>query len=92
MVHQKSWLDTWIEVLISHHVTILQVSFRVKYPPEFESWRKDELGDFKSTRYGKIQTFFNFCIIIISIVIIIPVTLCVCGHWFVMQEEPMWSI
>ncbi|KAH9568191.1 hypothetical protein CY35_03G065200 [Sphagnum magellanicum] len=28
------------------------VSFRVKYPPEFESWRKDELGDFKSTRYA----------------------------------------
>jgi hypothetical protein len=58
MVHQKSWLYTWIEVLISHHVTILQVSFRVKYPPEFESWRKDELGDFKSTRYGKVRPFF----------------------------------
>jgi len=30
-----------------------QVSFRVTYPPGFETWRKDELADFKSTRYGK---------------------------------------
>ncbi|KAG0561064.1 hypothetical protein KC19_9G034400 [Ceratodon purpureus] len=28
------------------------VSFRVTYPPGFETWRKDELADFKSTRYA----------------------------------------
>ncbi|KAL3676845.1 hypothetical protein R1sor_026793 [Riccia sorocarpa] len=28
------------------------VSFRVKYPKGFEAWRKDELQDFKETRYA----------------------------------------
>ncbi|KAL2608832.1 hypothetical protein R1flu_027405 [Riccia fluitans] len=28
------------------------VSFRVKYPKGFEAWRKDELVDFKETRYA----------------------------------------
>ncbi|XP_024389574.1 transportin MOS14 [Physcomitrium patens] len=28
------------------------VSCRVTYPPGFETWRKDELADFKSTRYA----------------------------------------
>lgn len=28
------------------------VSFRVTYPSGFENWRKDELADFKSTRYA----------------------------------------
>ncbi|CAM6084292.1 unnamed protein product [Calypogeia fissa] len=28
------------------------VSFRVTYPPGYEEWRKDELADFKQTRYA----------------------------------------
>lgn len=28
------------------------VSFRVQYPPEYETWRKDERAEFKQTRYA----------------------------------------
>lgn len=51
-----------------------QVSFRVTYPPGFETWRKDELADFKSTRYGKIlfrSVLFDFITgIALSLVVI----------------------
>ncbi|KAJ7520942.1 hypothetical protein O6H91_19G031100 [Diphasiastrum complanatum] len=36
----------------SFELLVSLVSFRVMYPPEFEIWRKDELADFKQTRYS----------------------------------------
>lgn len=42
------------------HYLLLQVSFRVTYPPGFENWRRDELADFKSTRYGNVAHLYLF--------------------------------
>ena len=45
----------------------MKVSHRVKYPPGFETWRKDELADFKQTRYGMLSFSFvmfrTFCFV-----------------------------
>lgn len=35
------------------------VSYRVKYPPGFESWRKDERADFKQTRYAVAEVLMD---------------------------------